>query len=56
EFSDASDWFECPGGASKQHGGVVATFLRSLRSNQLEPVVFHLNPDKSDTAFYRRTM
>lgn len=31
-------------------------FLRSLRSNQLEPVVFHLNPDKSDTAFYRRTM
>ncbi|KAF8768318.1 Carnitine O-palmitoyltransferase 2 like protein [Argiope bruennichi] len=31
-------------------------FLKSLRENILEPEVFHLNPEKSDTAFFRKTM
>uniref|UniRef100_A0A131XEV7 Putative carnitine palmitoyltransferase ii n=1 Tax=Hyalomma excavatum TaxID=257692 RepID=A0A131XEV7_9ACAR len=31
-------------------------FLRSLRSNQLEPMVYHLNAKKSDTQAYRRTI
>ncbi|RZF36006.1 hypothetical protein LSTR_LSTR005822 [Laodelphax striatellus] len=29
-------------------------FLRSLRENLLEPEVFHLNPKKSDTEFFRK--
>lgn len=31
-------------------------FMRSLREDKLEPEVFHMNPKKSDTPFYRRTM
>uniref|UniRef100_A0A023GLX5 Putative carnitine o-acyltransferase cpt2/yat1 n=1 Tax=Amblyomma triste TaxID=251400 RepID=A0A023GLX5_AMBTT len=31
-------------------------FFRSLQSNQLEPMVYHLDPKKSDTATYRRTI
>ncbi|KAJ8683208.1 hypothetical protein QAD02_019000 [Eretmocerus hayati] len=35
---------------------VVASlrFLKSLRANLLEPEVFHLNPKKSDTTFFRK--
>ncbi|GIX72261.1 carnitine O-palmitoyltransferase 2, mitochondrial [Caerostris extrusa] len=31
-------------------------FLKSLRENVLEPEVFHLNPEKSDTASFRKIM
>lgn len=31
-------------------------FMRSLRENVLEPMVYHLNPEKSDTKAYRRVM
>lgn len=31
-------------------------FLRSLQSNQLEPMVYHLNAKKSDTQTYRHTI
>lgn len=31
-------------------------FMRSLRSGQLEPMVYHLDPKKSDTRAYRRTI
>lgn len=31
-------------------------FLRSLQTNQLEPMVYHLNAKKSDTQAYRRTI
>ncbi|KAH7936619.1 hypothetical protein HPB49_001674 [Dermacentor silvarum] len=31
-------------------------FLRSLQSNQLEPMVYHLNAKKSDTKTYRHTI
>ncbi|GFY40144.1 carnitine O-palmitoyltransferase 2, mitochondrial [Trichonephila inaurata madagascariensis] len=31
-------------------------FFKSLKANILEPEVFHLNPEKSDTAFFRKTM
>lgn len=31
-------------------------FMRSLRSGQLEPMVYHLDPAKSDTGAYRRSI
>lgn len=31
-------------------------FFKSLQANILEPEVFHLNPEKSDTTFFRKTM
>ncbi|KAG8183892.1 hypothetical protein JTE90_002461 [Oedothorax gibbosus] len=31
-------------------------FFKSLKANILEPEVFHLNPEKSDTPFFRKTM
>ncbi|KFM61229.1 hypothetical protein X975_08773, partial [Stegodyphus mimosarum] len=31
-------------------------FMKSLRAEILEPEIFHLNPEKSDTSFFRKTM
>ncbi|KAF2367185.1 Acyltransferase ChoActase/COT/CPT [Trinorchestia longiramus] len=33
-----------------------ARFLRTFRAGVLEPEVYHLNPDKSNTLFYRRVV
>ena len=33
--------------------GLFFRFLRTLRNNILEPEVYHLNPAKSDTKFFR---
>lgn len=31
-------------------------FMKSLRAGILEPEIFHLNPQKSDTPFFRKVM
>jgi carnitine O-palmitoyltransferase 2 len=31
-------------------------FMKSLRSNNLKPEIFHLNPEKSDTVFFQKLM
>lgn len=31
-------------------------FMKSIRSNLLEPEIFHLNPEKSDTLVFKRLM